>query len=710
MFERINSKTGVLCLLLISFNLSSSINDYYLHKVESNPSNIGLTGLLETPNARFMGPASLRFTFSSSFPNEFTTVTATPFSWMEASYRYTEVKNKLYGPSNYSGNQSWKDKAFDLKVKIYDESRYIPAVALGLIDLAGTGVFSSEYLALSKEIGSFDLSLGLGWGLLGSAGNISNPFSEINEKFDNRVRVTELGGDFNLQNYFRGDTAVFGGLEYNLRKYGLRIALEYDTTNPDKNTFNPVDVESRINFGLNYSYSENINAGFAFERGSNFRLFFSLKGSFLRDTIKKPKPKRVISLNAEQLTKSRKDEGIFYRSLNKSLRDETIYIQGASLNKDSVEVAVATPRFRSLPRTVGRTARIVSALSDDQIEEITVRTMNGDLEVAEFKINRKEFDSTDNKKGSVTEVINKSFVNSSSNPPFYESSDFKPRVKFPDFTWSMSPALKHQIGGPEGFYLGQLWWRTDTTLKLRRGISLYTSFGINIYDTFSDFNNPSDSQLPHVRSDIQDYLSEGKNNIQKMKLEYMFSPYKDVFVRADFGLIEEMFGGIGGEIYYRPFNKRFSAGLAFHKVKQREYKQMFGFRDYETNTGHLAFYYDFLEGVSAQIYAGKYLAGDKGLTLDLSRRYRSGFSLGVFATKTNVSSEVFGEGSFDKGFYFSIPTKLFYPDYRTGNISFGLHPLTKDAGSFLAVHNSLHSILGDSNRHNIFRDIDDLTK
>ena len=145
----------------------------------------------------------------------------------------------------------------------------------------------------------------------------------------------------------------------------------------------------------------------------------------------------------------------------------------------------------------------------------------------------------------------------------------------------MSPALKHQIGGPEGFYLGQLWWRTDTTLKLRRGISLYTSFGINIYDTFSDFNNPSDSQLPHVRSDIQDYLSEGKNNIQKMKLEYMFSPYKDVFVRADFGLIEEMFGGIGGEIYYRPFNKRFSAGLAFHKVKQREYKQMFGFRDYD---------------------------------------------------------------------------------------------------------------------------------
>ena len=30
----------------------------------------------------------------------------------------------------------------------------------------------------------------------------------------------------------------------------------------------------------------------------------------------------------------------------------------------------------------------------------------------------------------------------------------------------MSPALKHQIGGPEGFYLGQLFWKTDTTINL----------------------------------------------------------------------------------------------------------------------------------------------------------------------------------------------------------------------------------------------------
>jgi len=202
-------------------------------------------------------------------------------------------------------------------------------------------------------------------------------------------------------------------------------------------------------------------------------------------------------------------------------------------------------------------------------------------------------------------------------------------------------------------------------------------------------------------------LKEGKNNIQRMKLEYMFSPYKDVFVRADLGILEEMFAGVGGEVLYRPYNRRSAIGFTFHRVKQRGFNQLFSLRDYETNTGHLGFYTDIKE-VYAQLLLGKYLAGDTGATLDLSRRFKTGFTLGIFATKTNVSKEVFGEGSFDKGFYFSIPTYLFYPNFRTGNISFGLHPLTKDGGAILNQHNSLFGILGDSNRFSVERDWNNL--
>ena len=52
--------------------------------------------------------------------------------------------------------------------------------------------------------------------------------------------------------------------------------------------------------------------------------------------------------------------------------------------------------------------------------------------------------------------------------------------------------------------------------------------------------------------------------------------------------------------------------------------------------------------------AGEYLAGDKGFTLEFSRTLREvlGWEL---LLHTNVSREDFGEGSFDKGVFFSIP-------------------------------------------------------
>ena len=44
------------------------------------------------PNSRFMKEGSMKIGFSNSFPNEYTYITATPFSWLEASYKYTEQK------------------------------------------------------------------------------------------------------------------------------------------------------------------------------------------------------------------------------------------------------------------------------------------------------------------------------------------------------------------------------------------------------------------------------------------------------------------------------------------------------------------------------------------------------------------------------------------------------------------------------------------
>ena len=143
-----------------------------------------------------------------------------------------------------------------------------------------------------------------------------------------------------------------------------------------------------------------------------------------------------------------------------------------------------------------RAARVANAAI---VEEINIHS---DVEVAVFSMTRQSLNSYLDYKIGTAEFLTQTDLTASSHEPLFKKAKFQPEVSFPEFEWNMSPSVRHQIGGPEGFYLGQLSWQTDFSLKFRRNLSLYSSFGINIYDTFEGLRNPS-SQIPHVRSDIK---------------------------------------------------------------------------------------------------------------------------------------------------------------------------------------------------------------
>ena len=210
----------------------------------------------------------------------------------------------------------------------------------------------------------------------------------------------------------------------------MRLKLEYDTTYPDKLNTNKLNVDSRFNIGL-ITFSDSLNLGAAFERGNQFRVSFVLRGNFMKDTIPKPKPRNVISLTDQQKRIAFDDKGIFYRSLNRSLRDESIFIQAASYKDNEVDISIASNRFQSIIRPIGRTARIVSALAVNEVDTINIHSMNGDLEIAKVSLNRKEFDLANRSVGSTAEVLNKSVISSTSDSPLYRNADFIPKVNFP---------------------------------------------------------------------------------------------------------------------------------------------------------------------------------------------------------------------------------------------------------------------------------------
>mgnify|MGYP001172211579 CR=1 FL=1 len=702
---------AILIVLFFSIPVYPSIYDYFPQELTPSSSAYGITGIIQMPNARIMKEGSMKIGFSSSYPYEYTYISASPFDWFEAVYKYTEFENLLYGPSTYSGNQTLKDKGFDIKFKLLEESYLLPDIALGWNDIAGTGRFAGEYLSMTKSIMNADVTIGLGWGALGQDTQFRNPLISLNEQFKFRDSDIGSGGSFNSKSWFSSkEISAYYGIEYYLWKYGTVLKLEYDTTNPDLGYSGPpLEVDSRYNLGLVKPINRNLSLGLSFERGNEWRLSFDIKSDYGKRPIvaKNDTPKNVVKLNKRQKELVSLDSRVFYRSLNRSLREESILLQSADINDKKVEIVIAQNRFRSFPRAIGRAARIASALSPDDVEVLEVVPMNGDLELYSVSISKNDFIKADEDQISKNELFLKTDIKTVEPNNLYEN-EFRPKVNFPEYFFSMSPSLRHQIGGPEAFYLGQIWWKINAKVKFRRGLTLHSVIGLDLYNNFDEFKNPSFSEIPHVRSDIQEYLSEGENNIARLKLDYIWSPARDLFARLDIGYLEEMFGGVGGEIYYRPFDSEFSASMQLHKVKQRNYDQRFGFRNYEVETGHIGLYYDFPKGVIGQLLVGKYLAGDKGATIDLSRRFKNGFTLGVFATKTDLSSAEFGEGSFDKGFYFSIPMDSFFDSFRQGDIAFGLHPLTKDGGAILNHLNPLYSLYGDTKYNSVLRDWGDI--
>ena len=72
---------------------------------------------------------------------------------MEVSLRYADINTIKYSQfKSFSGEQTYKDKSFNLKINLIRESDRFPALSLGFRDFIGTGKFSGEYLVTSKKL------------------------------------------------------------------------------------------------------------------------------------------------------------------------------------------------------------------------------------------------------------------------------------------------------------------------------------------------------------------------------------------------------------------------------------------------------------------------------------------------------------------------------------------------------------------------------
>ena len=111
-----------------------------------------------------------------------------------------------------------------------------------------------------------------------------------------------------------------------------------------------------------------------------------------------------------------------------------------------------------------------------------------------------------------------------------------------------------------------------------------------------------------------------------------------------------------------------------------------------------------------EVNAGRYLAGDWGATTTISRKFGSGWEVGGYATLTDVPFDTFGEGSFDKAIYVSVPIDWIISSPSRTKRRLTLRPITRDGGAQLSSARQLYRAIENFQNTSIKREFGRLWK
>lgn len=690
-------KSFVISLLALGISAACHAESYP-EPIGPSQSDFGGVGLLQTPTARMSREGELSFNYRDNNQYRYYSGSVQLFPWLETTLRYTDVRTRKYSSVEaFSGNQSYKDKAFDLKLRLWQEGYWLPEVSVGARDIGGTGLFDGEYLVANKAWGPFDFSLGIGWGYLGTSGNIKNPLCSYDEKYCTRDTRYKAAGSTDTSQMFRGPTALFGGVEYQTPWNPLRLKLEYEGNNYQQDFAGKLPQRSKVNVGAIYRVTDWADINLSYERGNTWMFGFTLRNNFsdLRPSYidnarpkYQPQPQDAIlqhSVVANQLT---------LLKYNAGLTDPQIQVKG-----DTLYVTGEQVKYRNTQEGVERANRIIMNDLPDGIRTIRVteNRLNMPVVTTETDVASLKRHLEGEPLGQDTELVQKRET-----PVVPDKPEQGWYIDKSSFDFHIDPVLNQSFGGPEAFYMYQLgvmatadWWLTDHLLTTG---SLFGNL-TNNYDKFNYTNPPRDTALPRVRTRVREYVQNDiyVNNMQANYFQYLGNNfYGQVYA----GYLETMYGGAGAELLWRPVDSHWAFGIDGNYVKQRDWRSaqdMMKFTDYSVKTGHFTAYWTpwFAENVLVKASVGQYLAGDKGVTLDVSKHFDSGIVVGAYATKTNVSAAQYGEGDFTKGVYISVPLDLFSTGPTRSRAGVGWTPLTRDGGQMLGRKFELYNMTND---------------
>ena len=676
-------------LVVLVVSLCLLMADVISRSAHADPSIIGQSGLIHMPDARLGEDGLWRFGVSHTDPYlaRWGSVSALPR--LELSGRYTTFQGvPAFGGGTGFGDV--KDKAFDAKLLLVREGRFLPQVSFGIQDYTGTGLFNARFAALSKRFADVDLTIGYG-----------------EERID----------------------GLFGGLRYSPSWHrNLGLVVEYDA-NAYARDFSAdqsgaAERAAGITYGLEYRYGW-LGAQLSYqdgEPGINVYVSVPLMRREFIPKIEEPAP--YARTSPPPALEAWNSEPHHARELTGALEREGFTHVRVTLEGRSVEARVTNTRISRTSRAVGRAARVLLLAGPRDLESITVIYVVNDLPMLTYHFRdtgllRAYYSGTvslDELEASI-EVTQappgdlghprRTLTDETSGPDrtdYDRTDDEPPRLQLVERAgrqggFDLAPVnLGIYLNDHNGAFRYELFSLIGYRKRLGEALFLSGAARLTLLENISEVTRPSDSLLPHVRSDVAEYRKGRYLRLNSLLLNRYFYPRERLIGRLSLGYYEEMFAGGGGQVLYLPRQGDWAVDLAVDRLQQRETDGGFGFRDYSVTTVLGSAHYHWpRSGLTTTLRAGRFLAGDKGVRYEVKRRFRSGVEIGGWYTVTD-GRDITGPGRpgspyHDKGIFISVPLSSMLTTDTRERANLALSPWTRDVGQMVVSPGDLYRLV-----------------
>ncbi|HHU93942.1 MAG TPA: YjbH domain-containing protein [Alcaligenaceae bacterium] len=669
-------------------------------------SSMGLSGLIHMPDARMKPDGTFAVGYTHAKPYSAPYVTAQMLPFLEVTGRYTRIQGyDLSGKPGWEGYGDYKDKSAGLKLRLLPENfqgyRWIPEVSIGIDDFHGTQLFRSEFIAASKRL---DFDWGYVDGTLGYG----------------RKRIGGLYGGLRVGLAALPDWALVA--EYDRTRYGYDPQYQHTGMAPRRTgalgaaleyRYGPMSLQAGrmhgqhvFNVSFNVPFQQREFVPNIYETGP-------FPGGLWASTSPRP--------TAQQWTESEQ----WRLELLQTLHAEGLRNVQAAWRDGVLSLRMSGERYRYASRGVGRAALIALAYAPLETQRLEITWEHRGIAGITWDFNNvpllERYFAGTASRAQLVHSLNIYYADPTGRTDASRANDIdqalldlahqrQGRFAFgrslvslsatstAQSSYSLTPYLRTYLNDPSGAFKYDVGLRLGAEVNLGRGLWLDGSVIGSLHENISDVKQPSNSLLPHVRSDVAEYRRASKIKLQKLTLNQYWHPATRTYVRASAGIYEEMFAGAGVQALYLHRGGRLAWDVAVDAVRQRDFKGT-GFQDYKTVTAIASMHYKLpvLEGVTATVRAGRFLARDYGVRVELSRTFASGIELGAWYSHTNADDITSpgrpGKPYQDKGVFMRIPLGSMTGHDMSAMANFSLSPWARDGGQMVESPDDLYQTM-----------------